>query len=226
MPPADLVDQLLPGAAAGAPIREAEQTHTRAEAALAALTAGRPGGSAWESAREADRAAILDGREPDALAALLAGEHARYATANALCSATAAVAARAREQLTQSAGLRGALRAAEDQAVIDHAKAAARALAAAVGARKADAYAALDRAEVARQRAAALQSLTRWLDGEQWQIAPTAYLDGAALHRVALARRELGDDTTTIVSQPGTPVRRGAGGAFRGSPRATIAPAQ
>jgi hypothetical protein len=132
---------------------------------VAELEAGRPGGAGWVEARATDQAAVNAGKPAKAIAALLAGDGARYGTALALCSTLSQ-----RARVVPPAGLADAARLAAE-ALHEPMRTLTLALSAAlVDQRLSDAHKAREQGQVVIAALAERQAVARWASGEPYQL--------------------------------------------------------
>jgi hypothetical protein len=163
MPSPDLMDELLAGS--GDRVRAARAAQAETRAAVDELVSGRPGGAGWVEARTADQAAVLAGKPATRVAALLAGDPARYGTALALCSTLAQ-----RGRVEPPAGLGDAARQAAlalHEPMRTVTLALSRAL---VEKRLSDAHKAREQGVVVAAALAERQAVARWCEGEPFAV--------------------------------------------------------
>jgi hypothetical protein len=205
LPPADLCDELVPGA--GDPVRAAHAAAAETVAAVQELEANRPGGHGWEAARRADRVAVIEGGPATGIAALLATDPGRYSAALALCSTLSE-----RCKVTPPEGLAeaadeacAALLGPLEQAIVSMSRAHD-------DGRRGDALKARELASDVMRALAARQAAARWAKGEAYlvsrpQLPPVLLeawqdiseaMDGVPLEqgwRVRARREELAEQT-------------------------------
>lgn len=194
-PPTELLDSLAPDVAGV--VEEAREVRSALRKALAALEAGRPGGVEWVRARQADKAALLsqDKRKraaPKALAALMAGEHDRYALALALASSATERLDGLRERLATDSLIK-ATDSRHAEVAEEMAHAAEDAFTAAEEGAQSKAWTALERFDALAVESRQLVALRAWLVGESdaYTVPRAASVPGPVFRHQSEARTML-----------------------------------